>query len=243
MPRHIGLALAFIAFATGADRPPTSRSPTPRVPVALAWADSSRLLVAFRAARSLGVVEAGTWRLVDEWELDTSPVSLAVVEGGRIGVGTGDGRLLILDPSGAVQARLDVGRGAGLRRRAPGRSVRGRGGLGRPHHRRRREGRGGHRRNGGPDRSGCPDRLARRTSRGGRRLRRPPDRLRPGRPRLVTKLAGRAGEHPRSDRLGVGGRDLLRGDDLGRLDPGHSDEHRLGPRALQPARLGPVGGT
>ena len=96
---------------------PTADGPEPpdvdrlRVPVALAWAGEGRLLVGFRASRSIGVVEAGDWRFVDEWPIDAEPASLVVQSDGAIVVGTRDGLILVLDPSGQVKTRVEVGRG------------------------------------------------------------------------------------------------------------------------------------
>jgi cytochrome c peroxidase len=94
----------------GADHPESADGP--RVPVALAWGQGDRLLVALRDARRIVAVDPKSWQVVDSWDLAFRPYSLVLAEESTtLLVGGVEGQAVALDRTGRVVHELPPGRG------------------------------------------------------------------------------------------------------------------------------------
>lgn len=102
----ISLTCAVVSQADDA----SSANQAPRVPIALAWNEDGRLVVALRESRSLLLVNPEGWRIEEEWPLGVRPFSVERGEGGKLLVGGMDGDALVIE-DGQVISQFDSGRG------------------------------------------------------------------------------------------------------------------------------------
>ncbi|WP_422926470.1 cytochrome c peroxidase [Singulisphaera sp. PoT] len=91
-------AMATPAIAADVDSSIKVEAESAKVPVALAWDQGGKLLVALRDARSIAAIDPAGWKVVGRWKIDISPISMAFAGDRKtLLVGGLDGKVLVLN--------------------------------------------------------------------------------------------------------------------------------------------------